>query len=143
MIARRFSMFVFPPISRWALLLVLTLGVSAGGASFLRADEFAGRWRGRWTTESPGPHYGHHGTLRMNLRPTGDGSYQGTFAGRFAVVVPYFYRAPVYRTEMGLVSSKRLGPLGNFEMRLQTNENGDLSGGWSAAGEFGGIRLRQ
>lgn len=105
------------------------------------ADEFAGKWRGRWTTESPGLHHGHQGTLRMNLSPRPDGHYQGTFVGRFAVVIPYFYRAPVYRTEAGLVASKRLGPFGSYDMRLGIGPHGSLTGGWTAGGERGGIFL--
>lgn len=105
------------------------------------ADEFAGKWRGRWTTETQGNRRGHEGSLRMNLRPQADGSYQGTFVGRFAVVIPYAYRARVYPTPDGLVASKRLGFLGNYDMNLVPAPNGSLRGGWTAAGERGGIFL--
>ncbi len=144
----RFSFFQAPPVARiwirrrgWSLVSVaFFFWIATGGANWTLADEFAGKWRGRWTTESQGPHYGHQGTLRMNLRPQPDGSYRGTFAGRFAVVIPYIYTAPVYRTETGLFSSKRLGPFGNYEMRLEPSR-GILQGGWTAGGEHGGIYL--
>lgn len=127
-------------------LLGLLLG-AAGGSDAARAsewtDELAGRWQGRWTTESDGVRRPHQGTLRMNLRPLGDGSYQGTFVGRFAVVIPYAYRARVQRVGDTLISSKRLGPFGSYDMQLHPGPGGTLQGGWSAGSERGGIRLRR
>ena len=103
------------------------------------AQEPAGRWAGRWTTYKENGR-GHQGTLRANLKPNGDGTYQGTFAGRFAVVVPYVYRATVVQEGDMLYSTKRLGPMGSYEMQLQ-HYPGSLSGGWSAGKSSGGIQL--
>ncbi len=119
----------------WGLLLLSLPAATV-------ADEFAGKWQGRWTTDSQDGRRGHQGTLRMSLRPQADGSYQGTFAGRFAVVIPYVYRARVERVGQTLVSSKRLGPFGNYTMHLSP-WNSELRGHWSAGSETGGIRLRR
>lgn len=108
-------------------------------SSALTAQEPAGRWAGRWTTYKENGR-GHQGTLRANLKPNGDGTYQGTFAGRFAVVVPYVYRATVVQEGDMLYSTKRLGPMGSYEMQLQ-HYPGSLSGGWSAGKSTGGIQL--
>lgn len=116
------------------LLLSMTLLSSS-----LTAQEPAGRWAGRWTTYKENGR-GHQGTLRANLRPNGDGTYQGTFAGRFALVVPYVYRATVVQEGDMLYSTKRLGPMGSYEMQLQ-HYPGSLSGGWSAGKSSGGIQL--
>jgi hypothetical protein len=103
------------------------------------ADEPAGRWAGRWTTYKENGR-GHQGTLRVNLHSNGDGTYQGRFAGRFAVVIPYFYRATVVQGGDMLYSSKRLGPFGSYQMQLQ-HAPGSMSGGWSMGSESGGILL--
>lgn len=102
-------------------------------------QEPAGRWAGRWTTYSENGR-GHQGTIRANLRPNGDGTYQATFAGRFAVVIPYVYRATVVQENDMLYSSKRLGPFGQYEMQLQ-HSPGSLSGEWAAGKESGGLQL--
>jgi hypothetical protein len=104
-----------------------------------QADEPAGRWAGRWTTYKENGR-GHQGTLRVNLQSNGDGTYHGKFAGRFAVVIPYFYRATVVQEGDMLYSSKRLGPLGSYHMQLQ-HAPGSMSGGWSMGSESGGILL--
>lgn len=128
------------------VFLLGLLGWAAGGNHAARAtetDELAGRWRGQWTTQADGVRRPHQGTLRMNLRPLGDGSYQGTFVGRFAVVIPYAYRARVERVGDTLTSSKRLGPFGSYDMQLRPGPGGTLQGGWSAGSERGGISLRR
>lgn len=105
-----------------------------------RAQELAGRWKGTWSTYSQGEKRPHHGTLRVHLRSQGNGTYQGTFAGRFAVVIPYFYRASVTQYGDSLISTKRLGPFGEYRMELH-HQPGSLDGHWSAGGKAGGIRL--
>lgn len=102
--------------------------------------DYSGVWRGRWTTDPTGSGRSHRGTLRVRLRPTGEGEYRGWFSGRFAVVIPYFYRARVTQYGNRLVSSKRLGSLGQYRMVLD-GHSGSLTGRWSAAGEGGRIRL--
>jgi hypothetical protein len=54
------------------------------------ADPYSGRWVGRWSSDANG----HSGPLRANLTPTASG-YTATFAGRFALVVPFVYRTPL------------------------------------------------
>jgi hypothetical protein len=106
-----------------------------------RGSDVSGRWKGTWTTHRPNNQRAHHGTLRVRLTPQANGTYRGVFAGRFAVVIPYFYRATVYQQGNRLQSTKRLGPFGNYDMQLM-HQPGSLSGTWSAGGETGSIRLR-
>jgi hypothetical protein len=103
------------------------------------AQEPTGRWAGRWTTYQPNGR-GHQGTIRANLRPNGDGSYQGTFSGRFFVVIPYFYRATVVQDGDMLYSTKQLGPLGNYQMQM-LHSPGSLTGSWTTGDQSGGIML--
>jgi len=105
------------------------------------AQDLSGRWRGTWTTFSQGESRPHQGTLRIRLRSQSDGTYQGTFAGRFAVVIPYVYRGTVYQHGSTLVSTKRLGPFGDYRMQLQ-HSGERLGGTWSAGSSAGGIQLR-
>lgn len=105
--------------------------------SLSSAQEPAGRWAGRWSTYKEDGR-GHQGTVRANLKSNGDGTYQGTFAGRFAVVVPYVYRATVVQDGDMLYSNKRLGPFGSYQMQLQ-HDPGSLSGGWTTGKDSGGI----
>lgn len=51
------------------------------------ADPYSGRWVGQWRSDANG----HRGPLRATLTPTATG-YDARFAGRFALVVPFFYR---------------------------------------------------
>ncbi len=67
-----------------AILLALVLPAVA-----FAADPNSGRWVGRWSSDG-----GHSGPLRANITPTTTG-YTATFAGRFAVVVPFVYRTPL------------------------------------------------
>ncbi len=120
----------------FALLLFMIPTVSN-----LQADELSGRWHGRWTTFSQGESRPHQGTLRIRLRDRGDGTYQGTFSGRFALVIPYVYRSTVYQHGNTLTSSKRLGPFGEYRMQLQQTP-GSLRGTWSAGNSAGSIQLR-
>jgi hypothetical protein len=107
----------------------------------IQANDLSGRWRGTWTTFSQGQKRPHHGTLHITLRAEDPGVYRGTFSGRFAVIVPYFYRATVYQHGNLLTSTKRLGPFGDYRMQL-THQPGALNGTWSAGGEAGEIRLQ-
>lgn len=107
----------------------------------LSAQELSGRWRGTWTTFSQGESRPHRGTLRVHLRSQGNGTYQGTFSGRFALVIPYVYRGTVYQHGSTLVSTKRLGPFGDYRMQLQ-HSGERLDGTWSAGNSSGGIQLR-
>jgi len=77
----------------------------------------------------------------MRLRPLDANRYQGLFYGRFALVVPYVYRAPVTRVGQTLYSEKRLGPLGSYRMVLQQSP-GQIFGNWSAGSQSGPISMR-
>jgi hypothetical protein len=103
-----------------------------------------GRWKGRWQSESTG----HSGPMNVSITPTAKGTYQARFTGRFALVIPFAYRAELVpqTTSEGqtvLSSSKKLGPiLGSYQM--QTQVTGDsLSGGFQAAGDRGSIKMRR
>ena len=97
-------------------------------------------WRGRWTSNATARRAEHGGPLRVRLKPTGPGKYQGTFSGRFALVIPYFYRADVHQYGNTLHSTKKLGPLGEYQMTLHQGGPA-LSGTWQAGEHRGRIQL--
>lgn len=99
-------------------------------------------WKGRWTSDATPNRRAHGGTLRVRLRPGAGNTQRGTFYGRFAVVIPYFYRATVHSQGGQLVASKRLGPMGQYDMVLVPSGN-QLSGRWWAGGHTGSIELRR
>ncbi len=98
----------------------------------------SGRWKGSWTAAARPGRPAHGGTLNVRLRPGPDNSYRGVFSGRFAVVIPYVYRAKVYAVPGGLYSSKRLGPFGQYNMFLRP-QSGRLDGSWSASMRNGSV----
>lgn len=106
------------------------------------AQDASGVWRGSWSADATARRPEHGGPLRVRLIPTGPNSYQGRFSGRFAVIIPYFYRAEVYQQGNYLYSTKSIGRMGQYEMRLQ-NCCGQMSGRWSAGNQSGNIRLRR
>lgn len=127
-----------------SLLRVIALAIVAAGvwggvesAGLAAKPGSITRWAGRWDS----PSQGHTGTVRMRLRQIDANHYQGLFAGRFAVVIPYVYRAPVTRVGNTYYSEKRLGPLGSYRMTLQSGYAG-LSGSWSAGSSSGPIYLQ-
>lgn len=128
-----------------ALALLVLMGLSlASNLKPASAADLSGRWKGRWTSApSAGHSRQHSGSLRVRLKNQGGGHYQGIFAGRFAVVIPYIYRADVYQVGNSLISTKRLGPLGEYQMHLVSPKPGSLQGGWSAMGEAGSIKLQR
>ncbi len=115
------------------------LGVMASAAP---GQDLSGRWKGTWTSAANARHGEHQGPLRVRLVPTGPGTYRGWFAGRFFKVIPYLYRAEVQQYGSTAVSTRRLGPLGEYRMTLQVGP-GSMRGGWTAAGERGSIQLRR
>ena len=106
------------------------------------AQDLSGTWKGKWTSPGSSGRRAHQGTLNMRLRPTGPGTYQGLFYGRFAVVIPYAYRAQVSQAGNHVQSVKRLGPLGNYSMSLCAS-GACLNGSWQAGSHRGGISLRR
>ncbi|HBE71259.1 MAG TPA: hypothetical protein DDW52_24190, partial [Planctomycetaceae bacterium] len=117
--------------------------LSAQGSAAENGPNLTGRWVGTWDQPAAGKQRrDHRGSLRVRLRPVGPGQYRGVFAGRFAVVIPYIYRADVYQYGHTITSTRRLGPLGNYSMNLRANGN-SLRGGWSAMGYRGNIQLQR
>jgi len=100
----------------WAV--AVTLGVvaiaSLLGTSRAHAGNPSGVWRGKWTSQSSG----HRGALGAKIRPAGPDHYKATFYGRFAVVIPFFYRTTLDRipgtTDM-YYSAKKMPLLGTYE----------------------------
>ena len=81
-----------------------------------------GRWRGGWSSESTG----HKGTLRARVRPSGPDSYKAVFTGRFAVVIPFIYRADLKQvpgTCDCYTSTKKLPLLGTYRMTANVSQN--------------------
>ncbi len=84
------------------------------GTSRAHAENPSGVWRGQWTSQSSG----HRGALGAKIRPAGPDHYKATFYGRFAVVIPFFYRTTLDRipgtTDM-YYSAKKMPLLGTYE----------------------------
>ena len=136
---------------RVGLTLLVVMCIAFWNLPSAAATDYSGVWKGRWTTDaSPNrnglfgnqnPKNAHHGTVRFRLKPSGQpGVYRGVFSGRFAVVIPYVYRADVIQSGGSLYSQKRLGPLGSYQMRISGNSVG-LEGRWSAGSSAGSISV--
>ena len=106
------------------------------------AQDASGVWKGKWTEARPSGRREFTGSLRIKLQKTGSNTYQGNFSGRFAIVIPYFYRAEVVQYGNALYSSKKLGPLGEYRMQLRIGAS-SLNGGWNTAKHHGSIRVRR
>ena len=108
------------------------------------ADSPTGVYRGEWRSGSTG----HRGPMRAVVQPRADGNYQARFTGRFALVIPFAYRATLQPSQDAfgntyLSVAKPLGPiLGSYRMTAQANENG-LSGNFQAAGDKGSIQMKR
>lgn len=118
------------------------------------SPDYSGSWKGRWTSSPQLNRHrhirrghggrGHGGTLRVRLQRLdsrgGRPAYKGTFAGRFAVIIPYFYRTTVYQEGNQLYADKRLGAFGSYKMHLSSS-HGRMHGRWQAGKQHGTIRL--
>ncbi len=104
--------------------------------------DLSGKWVGRWTADATAKRAEHGGPLRVRLRATGPNRYQGIFAGRFAVVIPYLYRAEVTQHGSSITSVKRLGPLGAYRMQAGVFGRA-MQGRWNAGKSSGSIRLQR
>lgn len=108
------------------------------------ADSPAGVYRGEWRSGSTG----HRGPMRAVVQPRADGNYQARFTGRFALVIPFAYRATLQPSQDSygntyLTVEKPLGPiLGSYRMTAQANEYG-FSGNFQAAGDNGSIQMKR
>lgn len=98
---------------RIVAILLVVIALHTGSAA---AESPVGRWKGSWSSGSTG----HRGALRARIRPTEEGTYQALFAGRFAVVIPFFYRTellPIMGAPGEYYSSKKLPLVGTYQMR--------------------------
>lgn len=102
-------------------------------------------YRGSWTSQSTG----HTGPMRVRISPKGGGQFDARFTGRFALVIPFTYRATL--TTVGcdhcgnteLASHKQLGPIfGAYNMSASMTA-GTFAGGFQAAGDQGQISMRR
>jgi hypothetical protein len=86
--------------------------------------------------------------MRVAIQPDGKGAYQARFSGRFALVIPFAYRATltpgVDANGNGiLTSSKKLGPmLGSYNMQTWVSGS-QLYGSFQAAGDNGTISMQR
>lgn len=121
------------------LLLVLAASASVAVS---RADEPTGRWKGRWSSGTTG----HSGPMRARVTPTGDGTYKAVFAGRFAGVIPFVYRADMHPIETWdgtvYVTEKKLPLLGSYRMNAII-PGGSFQANWSAAGDTGQVSMQR
>lgn len=136
--------FGLPLMNRKNLTLALLMIVSwcVGPTETLCAQDASGVWRGRWTAFATPQRREHGGPVRVRLTKVGPSTYRGTFSGRFAIVIPYVYRATVYQSGGTLYADKQLGRFGQYRMALQPWGN-TLSGNWSAGNSRGAIQLRR
>lgn len=103
-----------------------TLGViaisSLMSSSRVHAANPTGVWRGQWSSQSSG----HRGALGAKIRPAGPDHYEATFYGRFAVVIPFFYRTTLDRipgTDDFYYSAKKMPLLGTYETTARISGN--------------------
>ncbi len=87
--------------------------------------------------------------MRAVVKENGKGSYDVRFTGRFAVIIPFTYKAtlvPQYHPQSGTVqyhSSKYLGPiLGSYTMNAAVDEP-QFVGRFQAAGDTGSVRMQR
>ena len=124
-----------------ALLLFVLIG-NVMNVSLAAADEPTGRWKGRWSSGTSG----HSGPMRARVTPSSDGSYKAVFAGRFAVVVPFVYRAQLRPTQSWdgtvYVTEKKLPLLGSYRMNAIIPGN-LFNANWSAAGDTGQVSMQR
>ena len=123
-----------------AILIVVTLSSTISAVS--NADEPTGRWKGRWSSGSSG----HSGPMRARITPTANGTYKAVFAGRFAGVIPFLYRAEIVPVQtwdgVTYTTDKKLPLLGSYRMQTAVTEN-FLKANWSAVGDTGQVQMQR
>ncbi len=106
------------------------------------ADEPTGRWKGRWSSGTTG----HSGPMRARVTPLPDGTYKAVFAGRFAGVIPFVYRADLLPTQSWdgtvYVTDKKLPLLGSYRMNTII-PGSSFNANWSAAGDTGQVNMQR
>jgi hypothetical protein len=111
-------------------------------SSSVFAQDPTGVWVGRWHSETTG----HQGPMRARVTPNSDGTYNARFTGRFALVIPFTYRATLTPVACDgcattLVSSKQLGPImGTYRMDSVVAGN-QFQAGYSAKKDRGTFNM--
>ncbi len=130
-----------PTLKTTSTILVLVL-IGSLVPSIANADEPTGRWKGRWSSGSTG----HSGPMRARVTPSGNGTYNAVFAGRFAKVIPFVYRAELQPMQTWdgtvYVTEKKLPLLGSYRMNSIVPGN-TFNANWSAAGDTGQVEMRR
>lgn len=130
-----------PRYSLVKILLLIPLATCLWGP-LSHSSEPTGRWRGRWVSGTNG----HSGPMRARITPSQNGSYNAVFAGRFALVIPFVYRAELQPVDSwqgtNYVVEKRLGFLGTYRMQANV-DHGQLNANWSAVGDSGQVQMHR
>lgn len=95
------------------LIAAFLLSLVVSGDTECHARGPVSVWRGQWNSATTG----HRGPLGARLRPAGPDRYSALFYGRFAGVIPFAYRATLYRvpgTADLYQSSKRMPLVGDY-----------------------------
>lgn len=117
--------------------IVLTAIFAFALFSVCAADSPVGTWKGRWSSATTG----HSGPLRARIWADGTGGYQARFSGRFALVVPFTYKANLVPDGYGnLVSSRRMPIVGTYRTSAQVFGN-QFRASYSGGRERGQFRM--
>ncbi len=125
-----------------AIVFAFVSLISLDSLGSLSAGEPVRVYRGTWQSQSTG----HSGPMRVRVTPNGNGEYTARFTGRFAVIIPFTYRArlnTVGCTNCGteVNSHKQLGPLlGSYDMSANMSSS-SFQGSFQAAGDSGRIQM--
>ncbi len=108
----------------------------------VEAGDPVGRWKGRWTSGTTG----HSGPMRARITASENGTYKAVFAGRFAGVIPFVYRADMIPVQTwdgtAFVTEKKLPLLGSYRMQSIVPGN-SLHANWSAVGDTGQVHMQR
>ena len=121
--------------------LLIGIAICCCGANLVMAGDASGRWRGSWSSATTG----HRGPLRANIRSTESGELQAVFVGRFALIVPFVYRADLTPSPYmpgHYTSSKRLPLLGTYRMHANVLGN-EFQAHFSGRRDAGVFNLRR
>lgn len=81
--------------------------------------------------------------MRATLRYTASGEIDATFAGRFAVVIPFVYRAKLIPTGYGTyLATRKLAFFGEYRMEAAVDPQ-RFSASFNAAGDRGHFDMRR
>ena len=100
-----------------SLLVLVLFAISSADAG-----SPVGNWNGQWRSSGSG----HKGPLRAKVQQTSPTTYRATFSGRFALVIPFVYRADLKRVPGSCdcyQSSRRLPLFGQYNMTAKVTPN--------------------